>query len=133
MILLFGQLRANMVRIKSALWAVLLTRLPGAALAGVIFTNDDYYVEAGIPFTITWTSNRGAVTITLMNGPDRDLQPVLEIVSDYEGEEYTWTPPSTLATDSYELQITDSGSADYSPRFKFTGVPGDSGSGVSLR
>ncbi|GAB1312661.1 hypothetical protein MFIFM68171_02871 [Madurella fahalii] len=115
--------------IKSALWAILLAHLPRAALAGVIFTNEDYYIEAGIPFTITWTNNRGAVTVTLMNGPDMDLQPVLVIVSDYEGQEYTWTPPTTLATDSYELQITDSGSADYSPRFRFTGVPGGSDSG----
>ncbi|KAK4108543.1 hypothetical protein N656DRAFT_692201, partial [Canariomyces notabilis] len=100
-------------------WAALLAHLPGVALAAVTFTNPDYYIEAGAPFTITWTNNRGAVTITLMNGPDADLQPVLVLVSDYEGEAYTWTPPSTLPTDSYELRIEDSGSVDYSPRFRF--------------
>lgn len=108
-----------------ALWGalLLLTHLSGTALAGVVFTNEDYYIEAGIPFTIRWADNRGAVTITVTNGPDSDLQPVLVVVADYEGgQEYTWTPPPTLATDSYVLQIADSGSADYSPRIKFTGA-----------
>lgn len=108
---------------KSTTWTLLvlaLAQLPGRALAGVSFTNNDYYVKAGQPFTITWTDNVGPVTITLMDGPDINLHPVLVIASAYDGRSFTWTPPPTLATGAYELQIQDSGSTDYSSRFTYT-------------
>lgn len=107
---------------KTATWAILLALLPLPTLAAVTFTNSDYYIQAGLPFTIAWANNRGAVTITLMNGPDVDLQSVLVIVSDYEGQQFTWTPQLSLPADSYELQIEDSGSVDYSPRFQLEGA-----------
>jgi hypothetical protein len=45
-------------------------------LARVLFTNDEYNIVAQQPFTLTWEGNSGPVTITLMNGPDADLQEV---------------------------------------------------------
>ncbi|SPQ27059.1 0c1de677-73f3-475b-bfc8-399f4e7f2b7f [Thermothielavioides terrestris] len=111
------------MKITTAPWAAFLLASFGRALAGVVFTNDDYYIYAGQPFTITWTDARGPVTITLMEGPDIDLQEVLVIVSGYQGQEYTWTPPPTLAAGSYELQISDGGSTDYSPRFTYPAPP----------
>jgi len=62
-----------------ALVAALLILLGGIAQAAVLFTNDEYNIQAGVPFTLTWTGARGPVTITLMNGPDVDLQEVLVI------------------------------------------------------
>ena len=48
-----------------------------AALASAVeFTNNAYDVKSGVPFTLTWADASGPVTITLMNGPRDDLQPV---------------------------------------------------------
>ncbi|KAL2126364.1 hypothetical protein VTI74DRAFT_1104 [Chaetomium olivicolor] len=72
-----------------------------------------------------------------MKGPDENLQPVLVIVSDYERQLYTWTPPAELPADSYLLQLEDAGSADYSARFKYlapgVGSPGIGTTGNSGR
>jgi len=53
------------------------------AHAAVSFTNDEYAIQAGKPFKLTWTGNKGPVTITLMNGPDENLQQVLVIACAY--------------------------------------------------
>lgn len=104
----------------TAVWSLLaLLLVPAHVLAAVTFANSEYYVHEGLPFTITWTDNRGVVTVTLMNGPDANLLPVLVIVSDYNAQEYTWTPPPTLPADSYLLRVEDAGSTDYSPRFRY--------------
>ncbi len=107
------------------IWAILLVLLPtsGRVLAAVSLTNVEYYILEGMPFTITWINNRGPVTVTLMKGPDANLEQVLVIVQGSLAQEYTWTPPPTLAADSYELQVEDSGSADYSPRFQYPAPP----------
>lgn len=106
---------------RPLIWAILL--LSGRVLAAVSFTNSEYYILEGQPFTITWSGNRGTVTVTLMKGPDANLEQVLVIVTGYAGQEYTWTPPPTLAHDSYELQVEDAGSTDYSPRFQYPAPP----------
>jgi hypothetical protein len=109
---------------KTTTWALLaLLFMPTGILAAVFFTNKEYYTHEGIPFTITWTGNRGPVTVTLMNGLDADLQEVLVIVSDYNAQEYTWTPPPTLPDGSYLLRVEDAGSTDYSPRFRYPAPP----------
>ncbi|KAK4131636.1 hypothetical protein BT67DRAFT_339754, partial [Trichocladium antarcticum] len=104
-------------------WVILLLQFPLIALAAVTFTNVDYYIQARESFRITWTNNRGPVTVTLMHGPDVNLQPVLIITSDYEGQGFTWTPPLDLPSNTYELKIEDSGSTDYSSRFQYLGPP----------
>ncbi|KAH6855000.1 hypothetical protein B0I37DRAFT_45063 [Chaetomium sp. MPI-CAGE-AT-0009] len=108
---------------KAVIWALLALALSAPVLAGVTFTNTEYYLHAGTPFTITWTDNRGAVGVSLMKGPDENLELVLVIVSNYDGQEYVWTPPSTLPADSYILRLEDAGSADYSPRFRYPAPP----------
>jgi hypothetical protein len=114
----------NTEMIKTVIWALLLACLHSArVLAAVTFTNTEYYIYAGQPFTVTWTGNRAPVTLTLMNGPDENLQTVLTIVSDYNGQEYTWTPPASLAADSYILRLEDGGSTDYSARFRYPSPP----------
>ena len=110
--------------LRMVISAILLAQLlPAAVLAAVSFTNSEYYILEGQPFTITWSGNRGPVTVSLMKGPDANLQLVFVIVTGYQGQEYTWTPPPTLAADSYELQIEDAGSTDYSPRFRYPAPP----------
>jgi hypothetical protein len=120
---------------KTTAWALLaLLSMPAGTLAAVTFANNEYYIHEGLPFTITWTGNRGPVTVTLMNGLDADLQPVLVIVSDYIAQEYTWTPAPTLPADSYLLRVEDAGSTDYSPRFRYPAplpISTTSSSGVS--
>ncbi|KAK4041529.1 hypothetical protein C8A01DRAFT_34482 [Parachaetomium inaequale] len=106
---------------KIAVWAILALALSlsGPVLAAVSFTNSEYYIHEGAPFTITWTGNQGPVGVNLMKGPDENLELVFVIVSASEAQEYTWTPPPTLPADSYILQLEDAGSTDYSPRFRY--------------
>ena len=121
------------MRLHKLIWAILLVLLPtsGRVLAAISLTNDEYYVLEGMPFTITWSNNRGPVTVTLMKGPDANLEQVLVLVTGSPAQEFTWTPPPTLAAGSYELQVEDSGSADYSPRFQYPAPPLPSSSTTS--
>ncbi|KAL1842457.1 hypothetical protein VTJ49DRAFT_5194 [Mycothermus thermophilus] len=114
-----------------AVLLVVLCVMPARVLAAVAFTNQEYYLHAGSPFTITWEGNRGPISLALMNGPDENLKEVISIVEDYEGTEYTWTPPADLKADSYILRLRDAGSTDYSPRFKYPVPPVTSTSKVS--
>ncbi|KAL2255138.1 hypothetical protein VTK26DRAFT_4029 [Humicola hyalothermophila] len=118
------ELQAIPVLVDLTWHTALLVQIPCPTLAALTFTQSDYYIQPGVPFTITWTNNRGPVTITLMKGPDANLQPVLVVVADYESQEFTWTPPPTLPADSYELQIEDGSSVDYSPRFRYEASAG---------
>jgi hypothetical protein len=52
------------------------------ALARPLFTNSDFpNLETGDSITIKWDNATGPVTITLMNGPRNQLQPVKDIAS----------------------------------------------------
>ena len=63
-----------------AAWVLLVH----SALAKVAFTNTDFSVEAGKPFTITWEGASGPVTLELISGPDSaNLSRVLTIGSQY--------------------------------------------------
>ncbi|KAK4097070.1 hypothetical protein N658DRAFT_489493 [Parathielavia hyrcaniae] len=111
---------------KPVLWALLLAWMQSiGVLAAVTFTNIEYYIYAGSPFTVTWTGNRAPVSLALMNGPDENLKQVLSIVTDYSGQEYTWTPPAKLPADSYIFRLEDGGSTDYSARFRYPSPPLD--------
>ncbi|KAL2196801.1 hypothetical protein P885DRAFT_60813 [Corynascus similis CBS 632.67] len=108
-------------------WAlVALSFLSTRALAAVDFVNAEFYIHERDPFTIRWTGNRGPVSIALMRGPDEDLSRVLNIVTDYAGDEYTWTPPASLQPGSYVIRLQDAGSTSYSPRFQYPAPPEES-------
>ncbi|KAK2004588.1 hypothetical protein LX36DRAFT_649649 [Colletotrichum falcatum] len=53
-----------------------------AVLAQAVkLTNNNFDVEAGQPFTITWSDAQGPVTLTLKNGPSTNLVTVQSIAS----------------------------------------------------
>lgn len=110
-----------------------LLHLATLAQASVTFTNDEYALRPNEPFTITWEGNKGPVTLTLMNGPDVDLQSVMVIATGLSGTKYTWTPPRTLKADGYELQIEDGVGVDYSARFEFPAPFDPSSSSIFVR
>ncbi|KAK4032674.1 hypothetical protein C8A01DRAFT_40885 [Parachaetomium inaequale] len=68
-------------------------------------------LEIGVPYTLKWSDNLGPVTIKLFQFHDSLVlsdDPVLVIVEGYQGEEYTWTPPTTLRVNmNYELHLND--------------------------
>ena len=68
----------KMIAVLVAL-AVCLTATPVAALAE--FTNPNYAMTIGRPFTITWTGATTGVTLKLNNGPVNDQSLVLTIAS----------------------------------------------------
>jgi hypothetical protein len=51
--------------------------LAAVAEARLAFTNSDFTITAGEPFTLTWDGASAPVTITLMNGPNGDLKDVM--------------------------------------------------------
>ncbi|GKT42234.1 uncharacterized protein ColSpa_02415 [Colletotrichum spaethianum] len=93
-----------------------------AALAQAVqLTNSDFDVKAGEAFTITWSDAQGPVTLTLKNGPSTNLVTVSTIASGQTGTSYSWTPSSTLPTDQYAIEISDSSSTpNYSTQFTIT-------------
>ncbi|WYZ34832.1 hypothetical protein EsH8_I_001108 [Colletotrichum jinshuiense] len=90
-----------------------------AALAQAVqLTNSDFNIQAGQPFEITWSDAQGPVTLNLKNGPSTDLKTVSVIASGQTGTSFTWTPSTTLPTDQYAIEITDSsGTPNYSGQF----------------
>ncbi|KZL70179.1 extracellular matrix protein [Colletotrichum tofieldiae] len=93
-----------------------------AALAQAVqLTNSNFDVQAGEPFTITWSDAQGPVTLTLKNGPSTNLATVQTITSGQTGTSFTWTPSSTLPSDQYAIEISDgSGTPNYSGQFTLT-------------
>lgn len=56
-------------------YSVTLLSLAALAIAAKPeFTNTDFTVEEGKPFTLEFTGCEGGCTIVLQNGPDSDLQ-----------------------------------------------------------
>lgn len=86
-------------------------------------TNTAYAVEAGQPFTLTWSDSEGPVTVTLKNGASTNLQTVEVIASGLTTSSFTWNPPSSLPSDTYAFEVADSSSnsPNYSPQFTFQG------------
>ncbi|KAJ0121223.1 hypothetical protein N8I77_004181 [Diaporthe amygdali] len=100
--------------------AVITAAAPAWAIQ---LTNSAYAVEAGKPFTLTWSDSEGAVTVTLKNGASTDLKTVEVLASGVTGSSFTWNPPSTLASDTYAFEVADSSSnsPNYSPQFTYQG------------
>lgn len=86
-------------------------------------TNSAYAVEAGKPFTLTWSDSEGPVTVTLKNGASTDLKDVEVLASGLTTTSFTWNPPSSLPSDTYAFEVADSSSnsPNYSPQFTFQG------------
>ncbi|KAG6363479.1 hypothetical protein INS49_008579 [Diaporthe citri] len=86
-------------------------------------TNSAYAVEAGKPFTLTWSDSEGPVTVTLKNGASTDLKDVEVLASGLTTDSFTWNPPSSLPSDTYAFEVADSSSnsPNYSPQFTFAG------------
>ncbi|MCJ1474299.1 Ferredoxin-fold anticodon-binding domain-containing protein 1 [Lambiella insularis] len=92
---------------------IAFTTLPGAS------------VQACVPVQLAWSGGDGSsdVTITLKQGPATNLASVAIITGTATGNNYTWTPDSTLpdATD-YALQISQGvDDINYSGTFALTG------------
>ncbi|KAK2046980.1 hypothetical protein LZ31DRAFT_551776 [Colletotrichum somersetense] len=90
-----------------------------AALAQAVqLTNSNFDVEAGKPFTITWSDAQGPVTLTLKNGPSTNLVTVQSIATGQSGTSFVWTPSTTLPSDQYAIEISDgTGTPNYSEQF----------------
>ncbi|KAB8303843.1 hypothetical protein EYC80_005214 [Monilinia laxa] len=95
-----------------------------ATLASAVkLTNPSFEVTAGTPFNITWSDAEGPVTLTLKNGPSTDLTTVSVIGSGLSGGAYSWTPPATLDSSLYAIEITDStNDPNYSVQFQVSGA-----------
>ena len=52
-----------------------------SCLAIIAFTNSGYDVQAGQPFTLTWTGGVGPITINLKRGPATNLATVQVLTS----------------------------------------------------
>lgn len=52
-----------------------------AVLAKPELLNTSFDIEEGQPFTFKWGKAQGAVTITLVTGPSKNLKPVTTITS----------------------------------------------------
>ena len=73
-------MRLRLWRSPLAAWMLLVR----SALALVAFTNSDFSVDEGKPFTITWTGASGPVTLELWSGPSSaNLVKVVTIASQY--------------------------------------------------
>lgn len=96
--------------------------LAAAVLAQPKFTNSNFEIEEGEPFTITWNNAEGPVTITLVHGPEKNLQPVTVLTTSGSDGSFTWTP-SDLPSDTYAFEIIDdTGVKNWSQRFEYTGT-----------
>ncbi|KAL1864440.1 hypothetical protein Daus18300_007672 [Diaporthe australafricana] len=84
-------------------------------------TNTAYAVQAGQPFTLTWSDAVGAVTVNLKNGASTDLKTVETLASGLTTTTFTWNPPASLSSDLYAFEVTDSSSTNYSPQFTYQG------------
>ncbi|KAL7628593.1 hypothetical protein AAE478_000108 [Parahypoxylon ruwenzoriense] len=106
---------------KSVILSAILAALP-ALVNAVVITNSNFEgIEVGKPFEITWAEAQGPVSLTLKNGESTDLKTVGEITSGQSGDSYTWTPSTSLPTDTYALEINDGTDVNYSEQFQIQG------------
>jgi len=105
----------------------LLVSLFASVCGAIKFVNSQVTVVAGQPYELEWTDAQGSVTINLMSaleGGQTNLRKVLEVVSGYSGDSYSWTPPTDLASGIYTFEISDSsGSINYSLPWSFQALP----------
>jgi hypothetical protein len=93
-----------------------------SVLAQAKFTNSNFDVVEGEPFTLTWDNAEGPVTITLVTGPSGNLKPVTVVTSTGSDGEFTWTPEG-LPSGTYAFEIVDGTSVkNWSKQFEYTGT-----------
>ncbi|CAF9938492.1 hypothetical protein IMSHALPRED_000818 [Imshaugia aleurites] len=73
-------------------------------------------IAVGQPFILTWWGDNSPVTIKLLQGDPKALDPVVTIASNVAGDSYTWTP-TTIPAGTYVLSITQGTETNYSPQF----------------
>ncbi|KAH7403715.1 hypothetical protein BKA64DRAFT_722401 [Cadophora sp. MPI-SDFR-AT-0126] len=127
------------------LWQVLLYTIPVSAVVLSTPLSAFSNVQSGDSLTLTWTDAEGGVTLTLKAGTSTNLRDVevigceltyfsiilVAIISNLPGTSYIWTVPTTLATDTYAIQIEDSTNIpNYSVQFQIQGSDSGSGGGV---
>jgi len=83
----------------------------GALVATVVakpgFTNTEFDLQEGKPFTLNWINATGPVTVTLVSGPDSgSLQPVKDLGTGLTASSLTFTP-SGLKSGNYAFRIND--------------------------
>ncbi|TPX16726.1 uncharacterized protein E0L32_003667 [Thyridium curvatum] len=102
--------------------AAVFAVLAAIAEAKVQFTNSNYDITEGDPFTLKWSGAEGPVTITVKSGPETNLKDVMVIDSADSGTSFTWTPKG-LPSGTYAFEIKDStGVPNYSPQFTYQGT-----------
>ncbi|KAK0746135.1 hypothetical protein B0T18DRAFT_144350 [Schizothecium vesticola] len=74
------------------------------------FTNLNFTLVEGQPFTLEWIGNVGPVTISLVAGADsKSLQPIQTLTTSATGTSFTYTP-SGLPSGNYAFRIHDASS-----------------------
>ncbi|KAL8933820.1 MAG: hypothetical protein Q9211_005563 [Gyalolechia sp. 1 TL-2023] len=85
-------------------------------------------VNAGTPFTITWTpTTTGTVSIVLLRGPSTNVLPIGCLADNIANTgQFVWTPSSSLEADvtRYGIQIIVSGTGQYQYSTQF-GIAND--------
>jgi len=91
-------------------FAALFGALVATVCAKPAFTNTEFDLTEGQPFTLQWVNATGPVTITLVSGPDSgSLQPIQTLTSTATGQSFTYTP-SGLPSGNYAFRINDASS-----------------------
>ncbi|PQE29826.1 extracellular matrix protein [Rutstroemia sp. NJR-2017a WRK4] len=109
--------------------------LAASAFAGALavqFTNSNFDLTAGQPFTLTWSGADGPVTIFLKDGASTDLKTVSTVGSGLTGNSIVFVPSASLSTDFYAFEIQDSTAIpNYSQQFLVSGATGAPSSSAS--
>lgn len=109
--------------------------LATAIVARPAFTNNDYNVVSGEPFTLEFTGCGTGCTIILRNGAEGDLQDVRELTSSATGGSFT-ADLGELPSDRYTFQLinNETGEDNYSEQFAYegTGEPSPSASVTTI-
>jgi len=90
--------------------------------AAAKFTNSEFDVTPGEPFTLTWDDANGPVEIVLRSGDPANLDTVGTLGTGLSGGSFTVTlDPEELASGNYAFMIVDSDGENYSELFPFQG------------
>lgn len=92
--------------------AAIVGALVATVCAKPAFTNLDFSLTEGQPFTLEWVNATGPVTITLVSGADsKSLLPVQTLTTSATGTSFTYTP-SGLPSGNYAFRINDASSVN---------------------
>lgn len=92
--------------------AAIVGALVATVCAKPAFTNLDFTLTEGTPFTLEWVNATGPVTITLVSGADsKSLVPVQTLTSTATGTSFTYTPTG-LPSGNYAFRINDASSVN---------------------